>query len=320
MSTNHREQPRQSARASIEKHSKSFALASRLLPSKVNHDAVVLYAYCRRADDAIDLCPPAQQLAQLARLRAELNAVYAGEPQRDPLLAAFQTVLRECAVPRSYLDELLLGMEMDAQRVQYHSMTDLTRYAYRVAGTVGLMMCHVMGVRDSAGLRHAAHLGIAMQLTNIARDVHEDWDRGRLYLPRELLVQCGAPALDPTLGQALPPSAAAGLARATEALLVSAEQYYRSGDAGMRYLAPRCALAIRAARLVYSAIAVRLRAQHCDPFAPRAVVSHARKLRLVAYAAWLTLLQLPQAVLRPRPRIPAQSVTDPNSVLHVTSS
>jgi phytoene synthase len=306
------------ARASIEHHSKSFALASRLLPAKVNHDAVVLYAYCRRADDAIDLSPRGEQLTQLDTLRAELDAVYAGVPQTDPLLHAFQSVVNDCSVPRAYLDELLAGMEMDAQRVRYESMTDLLHYAYRVAGTVGLMMCHVMGVRRSQGLRHAAHLGIAMQLTNIARDVQEDWARGRLYLPQELLVQCGAPGLNPDFDGPLPESAARGIARATEALLIHAEAYYRSGDAGLGYLSPRCALAIRAARLVYSAISDRIHAQHCDPFAPRAVVSRARKLSLVAYAVWRTLLDLPRSAWRPRARIPSQCVTDAETVLRVS--
>jgi phytoene synthase len=305
------------ARAVIEQHSKSFALASRLLPRKVNHDAVVLYAYCRRADDAIDLSPPDQQLAQLQQLRAELDAVYAGRPQRDPLLAAFQSVVQACALPRAYLDELLAGMEMDAQRVHYYNMADLLQYAYRVAGTVGLMMCHVMGVRGSAALRHAAHLGMAMQLTNIARDVQEDWSRGRLYLPEELIVQCGGSPLYPEDCQPMPRSAAEPLARATDLLLTHAEAYYRSGDAGLRHLSPRCALAIRAARLVYSAISTRVRAQGCDPFAERAYVSRARKLSLVAYAAWLSALHWPEALWRPRPRIPSQCVSDPSSLFDV---
>ena len=309
-----------SARSSIEQHSKSFALASRLLPSKVKYDAVVLYAYCRRADDAIDLAPPDGQLRRVEELREELDRIYSGALQTDPLLAAFQGVLRQCSIPRGYFDELLSGMEMDAQRVQYRNMADLLQYAFRVAGTVGLMMCHVMGVRQSGALRHAAHLGMAMQLTNIARDVHEDWARGRLYLPHDLLAQCGAPELRVEPGDALPRSAADPLARATDVLLDHAEAYYRSGDAGLCHLSPRCAFSIRAARLVYSAISGRVRAQHCDPFAPRAYVSRARKLGLVAYAAWLSLLDLPQAALRPRPRIPSQFVTDPQTVLHVRSS
>jgi phytoene synthase len=306
-----------SVRASIEQHSKSFALASRLLPRQVNHDAVVLYAYCRRADDAIDLSPAAQHLTQLERLRAELDSVYAGASQDDPLLAAFQVVVQDCAVPRTYLDELLAGMEMDAQRVHYYTMADLLQYAYRVAGTVGLMMCHVMGVRGSEALRHAAHLGMAMQLTNIARDVQEDWSRGRLYLPEQLLVQCGGTPLYPEDCQPMPRSAAEPLARATDQLLNHAEAFYRSGDAGLRHLSPRCALAIRAARLVYSAISTRVRAQGCDPFAERAYVSRAHKFSLVAYAAWLSALRLPETIWRPRPRIPSQCLSDPSSVFDV---
>ncbi|HEY2736659.1 MAG TPA: phytoene/squalene synthase family protein, partial [Polyangiales bacterium] len=239
--------------------------------------------------------------------------------QDDPLLAAFQDVVRACAVPRAYFDELLLGMEMDAERVHYHSLDDLLRYAYRVAGTVGLMMCHVMGVRGSSALRHAAHLGIAMQLTNIARDVGEDWARGRLYLPEALLVQSGGSALYPEDDQPMPRTVAEPLARATALLLDHADAYYRSGDAGLRHLSPRCAFAIRAARLVYSAISTQVRAQHCDPFAPRAYVGRSRKLSLVAYAAWLSAMRLPETLWRPRPRIPSQCVTDPSSVYELVN-
>jgi phytoene synthase len=304
---------RDEARASIQQHSKSFALAARLLPPEVQHGAVVLYAYCRRADDAIDLSAPGEQLGKLASLRTELANVYAQVPQSDPLLREFQRVTHAYAVPREYLDELLLGMEMDVKRVEYKVLPDLMLYAYRVAGVVGLMMCHVMGVREASALRHAAHLGMAMQLTNNARDVREDWERGRLYLPQDLLAECGVFGLRPEPGAALPPSAAGGLGLATERLLQHADAFYRSGDAGLPQLSLRCALAIRAARLVYSEISVRVRAQACDPLAPRAVVSRERKLALVGRAAWLTAAELPSFWARPAPRTPAESVSDPES-------
>jgi phytoene synthase len=309
---------RKAVRASIEHHSKSFALASRLLPAQVSHDAAALYGYCRHADDAIDLVPEAEQAARLIALRAELAEIYRGTLQTLPLMAAFQRVVQDCAVPRGYFDELLCGMEMDVQRFRYRSMDDLLRYAYRVAGTVGLMMCHVMGVRESAALRHAAHLGIAMQLTNIARDVREDWQRGRLYLPQDLLVQAGVSGLTPASEPELPRSAAAGIARATYALLDHAEEYYRSGDAGLRYLSTRCGLAIRAARMIYSTIGERVRAQDCDPFAPRAFVSKRHKLLLLGYAASSSALHWPKSAGHPRPRVPSHSVTDLESVLFVT--
>jgi len=305
--------------ASIQKHSKSFALAAKLLPPEVNHAAVVLYAYCRRADDMIDLCPEAEQPERLSQLQAELEAIYAGAPQSDPLLARFQKVVREYAVPRVYLDELLLGMQMDTQNVRYRSLSDLLLYAYRVAGVVGLMMCHVMGVRETRALRHAAHLGMAMQLSNIARDVQEDWQRGRMYIPESLLQACGASGLDPARGEPLPQSAAAGIARATESLLKHADGFYRSGDAGVQYLSFRCGIAIRAARLVYGEISTRVRAQGCDPFAPRAVVSKGRKLALVGLAFWLSITRSFWLLGRPAPKIPAEFVKEPESVFAVSA-
>ena len=305
--------------ASIEQHSKSFAMAAKLLPPKVNHDAVVLYAYCRRTDDMIDLCPPAEQRERLAQLQAELDAIYAGEPQADPMLARFQQVVHACAVPRVYFEELLLGMQMDADGVSYQTLDDVLLYAYRVAGVVGLMMCHVMGVRHQAALRHAAHLGMGMQLSNIARDVHEDWQRGRLYLPASLLSECGVGALSPAVGVPLPREAAKGLACATERLLQQADAFYRSGDAGVRYLSFRCGVAIRAARLVYSEISTRVREQGCDPFAPRAVVSKPRKLALVARAFWQSASRAPLLIGSPAPQIPADCVTSPESLFVVGS-
>jgi len=303
--------------ATIQKHSKSFALAAKLLPPEVNHAAVVLYAYCRRTDDMIDLCPEAEQTERLSQLQSELEAIYAGVPQSDPLLARFQSVVREYAVPRVYLDELLLGMQMDTQHVRYRTLADLLLYAYRVAGVVGLMMCHVMGVRDTRALRHAAHLGLAMQLSNIARDVQEDWQRGRLYIPESLLEACGVSGLDPSRGEPLPRSAAAGIAQATESMLKHADEFYRSGDSGVPYLSFRCGIAIRAARLVYGEISTRVREQGCDPFAPRAVVSRGRKLALVGYALWLSGTGSVGLLGRPAPKVPADHVSEPESVFAV---
>lgn len=307
----------QDVQATIEKHSKSFALAAKLLPPEVNRAAVVLYAYCRRADDMIDLCPALEQAERLSQLQAELDALYRGVPQADPLLARFQGVVREYALPRVYLDELLRGMQMDTEQVRYRTLSDVLLYAYRVAGVVGLMMCHVMGVREGRALRHAAHLGMAMQLSNIARDVQEDWQRGRLYLPEAWLEASIVEALDPAGGQSLPRSAAEGIARATERLLQHADDLYRSGDAGVPHLSFRCGLSIRAARLVYAEISTRVREQGCDPFAPRAVVSRGRKISLLGYALWLSVTRAVWLLGRPAPRVPAAQVESPQSVFGV---
>ena len=296
---------REAARQVLATQSKSFALATKLLPPYVASNVVVLYAYCRRADDAVDLAAPEEQPERLQALREELDRVYRPVPVAEPDLAAFQQVVHDCEIPRVYVDELLAGMQMDVEAVDYATLDDLALYAHRVAGVVGLMMCHVMGVRTPGALENAAHLGIGMQLTNIARDVLEDWQRGRLYLPDELLAPYGAGDLRQRLGEpAFPVEYAASVARATADLLERADAYYASGDAGMPHLSLRCGLAVRTARHVYSAIGDRVRAQGCDPLAGRAVVPGRRKLLLAARAVWETLCAAPRAWLRPAPRTP----------------
>jgi phytoene synthase len=270
------------ARASIAHHSKSFSLASKLLPHRCRDSARVVYAWCRRADDAVDLAPPERLDGAALALMSELDAIYSGATMADPILNAFATVARELEIPEAYPRELLLGMKMDADGTRYETWDDLLLYCYRVAGTVGLMMCHILGVREASALRHAAHLGIAMQLTNIARDVAEDWQRGRLYLPNELLAASGADRLHRRLGQPLPQSALPALAQGVKALLAEAERYYRSADEGIPALDFQSAWAVATARAVYSDIGRALARQSFAVDAGRARVSAGRKLLLAA--------------------------------------
>ncbi len=279
------EEALQASRSSIQLHSKSFALASRLLPRRVRERAVVVYAWCRRADDAVDLTESRQGRAALESLRRELDDIYAGRPLTDPILGAFQHVTQECRIPRLYPEELLAGLEMDLEACAYDAMPRLLLYSYRVAGTVGLMMCHVMGLRREEVTRNAVHLGIAMQLTNICRDVNEDWHRGRLYLPAELLQRHGCSGLGARLGRDFPTEARWPVARAIAALLDLADIYYRSGDAGIPALSWRCGIAVRTASKVYAAIGERIRACGCDPARGRAWVSQGAKLQLALRAA-----------------------------------
>jgi phytoene synthase len=272
-------------RRTIARHSKSFSLASRLLAPSCRDDAVVLYAWCRSADDAVDLARPEGQKRAVERLRAELVSVYRGDSQSTAVLAAFQDVVVRCGIPQDYPKELLCGMEMDVIHTRYETLQTLLLYCYRVAGIVGLMMCHVMGVRSRRALRHAAHLGMAMQLTNICRDVLEDWQRGRLYVPEEVLASCGAAGLASELGRPLPRSSRPSLGQAIESLLREADRFYRSGDEGMALLDWRSALATRTARLVYARIGDRIARQRHDVFAARAYVPLTDKLRLALRAA-----------------------------------
>ncbi|MCO4763988.1 MAG: phytoene/squalene synthase family protein [Myxococcales bacterium] len=296
--------------AVIAHHSKSFSLATRLLPKTLRHDVRVLYAWCRYADDAVDEVPAAAQPAAIRRLESELDAIYAGEALCDPVLNAFAQVVRERRIPRDYPAELLAGMRMDVEGHRYDTLEDLNLYCYRVASTVGLMMCHVMGVRSTAALQRAAQLGSAMQLTNICRDVEEDWHRGRRYLPAALYCErmdggdtYGGLLLrdndrDPVAGDrsvgAFPAAAVEGTAGVVRVLLQRADVGYAAGQAGLIALPWRCALAVAAAGAIYQDIGRVIACQQHDVTRGRAFVSSARKLWLVGSACLTIAKQVPQ--------------------------
>ena len=273
--------------------SKSFALASRLLPRPSRRGALVVYAWCRRADDAIDRAPAARQAAALAGLEAELEALFMQAGTGDATIDAFGTVARATAMPPHYPRELLAGMRMDLERRRYADTRALLHYCYRVAGTVGLMMTHVMGLREPGALHAAAHLGIAMQLTNICRDVVEDWRMGRLYLPDELLAPELLAHLPALLGGPLPAAVRAPLRRVVARVLDLAALFYAAAEVGFPALPWRSALSIRAARGIYAAIGDRIRATGCDVLAGRAVVPLAGKLLAVARAGAAAAAELP---------------------------
>jgi len=250
-----------------------------LLGSDTREDAVALYAYCRRADDAIDLVPPDEAGTRVVQLGRELDDVYAGRPCSEPVLAEFQRLVFEKGIPRAYPQALLEGFEADALGVTYETLTDLYRYCWCVAGTVGAMMCHVTGVSHERAIVHGVHLGMAMQLTNICRDVAEDWEHGRLYLPRALVAGLDVKASRPMPREHLPV-----VALAVRRLLAEANTLYRSGDAGLPYLAFRSRVAVAAARQIYSAIGDRILANGADVLAGRAVVPARSKVWRVGLA------------------------------------
>jgi 15-cis-phytoene synthase len=298
------------ARATIAHHSKSFALASRLLEPRTRDQTAVVYAFCRRADDAVDL--GGEPAAAVARLRSELAGIFSrdGDDRAldDQVLDAFAAVVRERRIPRRYPEELLEGMAMDAADTRYADLAQLHLYCHRVAGVVGLMMCHVFCVRDDAALVPGAQLGIAMQLTNICRDVAEDWERGRLYVPDDVLARHGAGGLAADLGRPLPASAVRPLAGAVGELLALADRGYQAARRGIPALPWRAGLAVRAAASIYAAIGDRLVARGCDVTTGRAVVGPAAKLALVARAAARTLAGAPRSALAPRAQLPTRTV------------
>ena len=273
--------------------SKSFALAARLLPRDSRRGALVVYAWCRRADDAIDGAPPAQRGAALAGLHGELDRIAAGVSSGDPIVDAFGSVVRTTGMPWHYPRELLAGMRMDLEQPGYDELPDLLHYCYRVAGTVGLMMSHVLKLRDDDALQAAAKLGLAMQLTNICRDVVEDWHLGRIYLPRDRLQAAGLGDLPRRLGGPFPCAARGPLRTVVADMLALAAHLYAGAEAGFIALPWRAALSIRAARAIYAAIGDRIERAACDVTAGRAVVPLAGKLIAVLRAGAAATGELP---------------------------
>ncbi len=269
---------REACHAVLQKHARTFSLAARFLSAETADHAAAVYAWCRRADDAIDLVPRAEHAAALTRLRSELDTVFGEEDLEHPVLGAFQAVVRERGIRRIYCDELLLGMVMDAEDVRYDTVEDLLVYCYRVAGTVGLMMAHVLGVRDERALPAAAHLGMAMQLTNICRDVAEDHERKRCYLPRELLGSDADDRITQAFGDRFPEEARVAAGRARQALLDLAEKYYTAADVGLRALDWRSALAIGVARRGYAAIGRVIEQRGVERIEGRAFVRRGQKV------------------------------------------
>ena len=266
-------------RALMRGGSKSFFAASLMLPSRARGPATALYAFCRLADDAIDLGD--NPVAAMADLKGRLDAIYQGRPRDIAADHALATVVHRYAIPRALPDALLEGFLWDTEQRRCETLADVQAYAARVAATVGAMMALVMGVDDADALARACDLGVAMQLTNIARDVGEDARAGRLYLPRQWLREAG---IDPE-AWLRSPTFNASIASVVERLLSSADALYQRAEHGIAALPRDCRPAIRAARLVYAEIGDQLRRDGLDSVNHRVVVSKQRKLALMARAA-----------------------------------
>jgi phytoene synthase len=259
--------------------SKTFFAASRLLPQRVRASSIALYAFCRVADDMVDGGEYSLNEA-MALLSQRLDAIYSGDPQDHVEDRALAIVVQRHQLPRALLDALLDGFAWDAEGRRYDTLEDVHDYGARVAGSVGAMMCWIMGVRAPQALARACELGVAMQLTNIARDVGEDARNSRLYLPRQWLAEAGIDA-DAWLQS---PVCTPALQAVIERLLKEADRLYGQSTAGVAMLPRDCRSAILAARYIYAEIGQQLRRDGLDPVNQRAVVPTSRKLVLLACA------------------------------------
>ena len=275
----------QHATQTIEVGSKSFAAAARLFDADTRRGVLMLYAWCRHCDDVVD----GQELGfasnapsghdaerELALLRDQTRRAYAGETMRDPAFAAFQEVALQHAIEPRHAYDHLQGFAMDVEGARYETIEDTLRYCYHVAGVVGLMMASIMGARDPQVLDRACDLGLAFQLTNIARDIVDDAQIGRCYLPARWLADAGIPP-----GEVALPRHRAALAKVAARLVDHAEPYYDSAAAGLSALPLRSAWAIASARLVYRQIGIEVKRRGVHAWDERAGTSKLAKLWLL---------------------------------------
>ncbi|MBJ7380309.1 MAG: phytoene/squalene synthase family protein [Polynucleobacter sp.] len=258
--------------------SKSFFAASRVLPSRIRNPATALYAFCRITDDVADAADATAQ--SIADLYVRLNQIYSGEPLDIPADRALAQVVKTFDIPKALPLALIEGYEWDTEYRTYETYEDLLDYCSRVAGTVGAMMCLIMGKREPETLARACELGLAMQLTNIARDVGEDALNGRIYLPLTWLREAG---LDPKQWLTKPEFNDA-IAVVVARLLKAADVLYKQAEMGIGDLPWDCRPGIQAARLIYAEIGRKLEEHQLNSVAVRAVVSKQRKIILLTQA------------------------------------
>ena len=173
----------------------SFLAGFRFLPQPKRDAMTVLYAFCRELDDVVDDCSD-RHVAQttLNWWRGELAKVFGGEMPEHPVCRALKTVAADFGLPQEELEDIINGMQMDLEQARYGRFEDLKLYCYRVAGVVGRLIARILGFRRPETLQYAETLGLALQLTNIIRDVGEDARNGRIYLPTEELQRFNVPA------------------------------------------------------------------------------------------------------------------------------
>lgn len=268
----------------------SFHAASKLLPSKVRDPALALYAFCRLADDAVDL--QAEKAAAVLSLRERLEQVYAGTPRNAAPDRAFARVVEQFDMPRALPDALLEGLAWDAMGRRYATLSDVISYSARVASAVGAMMCVLMRNRCPDALARACDLGVAMQLTNIARDVGEDALEGRLYLPTDWMIEAG---LDPD-AFLVNPKPTKAIRQMTRRLVMRANSLYYRSEPGIAALPLGCRAGIYAARHIYAGIGGKVAEAGYDSLSSRARTSKSQKI------GWLCLsvLRTGTSVITPR--------------------
>jgi phytoene synthase len=265
--------------------SRTFYFGARFLPPEKRRAMWAVYNFCRLTDDLVDKAinlPLAEIQARLADWEAELLESFRGRvrPSR-PSMVAWLDALRAYRLDAQAPLDLIKGVRMDLEKTRYANFEELYLYCYRVASTVGLMASQVIGFSDPRALEYAANLGIAMQLTNILRDVGEDAQAGRIYLPQDEMARFGYSEAALLRGEVSPQ-----FVRLMRFQINRANRYYNQALPGIEYLPEDCRLSISVAARLYNRILTKIKRNNYDVFTRRAFVPKSEKL-LGLTGAWL---------------------------------
>ena len=264
------------------REAKNFYYAFLTLPARRRRAIYVAYSFCRYCDDSVDAeRSDAEKLRMLAELRDKLARCYQGQAD-EPLFLGLADVARQYDIPQEYFREVLAGVESDLVKNRYQNFEELSRYCYQVAAVVGLICLQIFGYKDARARQYAIDLGLAMQLTNIARDVKEDLAFDRIYLPQDELARFGYSEEELLAGTCN--DAFVNLMRFQAR---RARDYFRSGFQLLPYLSPRSRACPAALGLIYSKVLDRIEDADYNVLDRRVSLSTAEKLQAMAHS-WLT--------------------------------
>ena len=256
---------------------KNFYYAFITLPAMKRRAIYAVYAFCRLCDDATDdLIEVEEKLRLVAEQRALLASACAGRPQGQ-VYVALEDTLNTYNIPAEYLEEVINGVEMDISKTRYATFEELREYCYRVASSVGLICIEIFGYNDPSAREHAADMGLAMQLTNILRDVEEDMERDRLYIPQEELTRFGCSEEDIFLGRVND-----NFRNLMRFEVERAREYFKKSKQQLSLLSPRSRVCPEVLHGTYTRLLDRIEASGYNVFGRRVSLSTREKLVLMA--------------------------------------
>lgn len=265
------------------RNSKTFHLASSLMPSNQRRAIRALYAFCRACDDIMDKPTTDDPVAQLEAWRMKTTRLQPDE--KDLIALAWNDTRLKHSIPSIYAEQLIAGVQMDFTAKRYQTFAELAEYCYSVASTVGLMSMHIIGYRTHFAYLYAIRLGVALQITNILRDVGEDYRMGRLYLPREELLTYGIREEDIAAGRVTE-----NWRQFMKFQIERARDLYRTSMPGVKLLARSGRFATQAAGTLYELILDEIEKNDYDVFNHRAHTSTATKLKNLPAIWWNSMI------------------------------